>query len=428
MAARQKAAASPSRPRSSGMRATLVVALQLIVRAHGLGARTATALTASSLDTSHAACASNESFLDFIVGPGNISVSTSFGRNLQPARGMGCACRFCEDGDVRPRHAGYPRHVTSDSDVSYCFSTYPGELNWRDKECGASIGPKVQEEDVQRFLARFDHCFEPVRNSSDLPTRTLWLIGDSTSGSVRAGLTLAVRGSYQVRYFGVSFYGLLMSDKRLHSVETSRNRAVMLAMRALYVRFKQLLTQYMQEGDLLVIMEEDMQFLVLDGDAAIAQVIEHDLLDGIIKRANASLVVLGGWPRGDINATSALPGDVFARAHVAKLLQTAFDKHDTCGDATPCPPGTRPGYFISLFESYCDGELPNYDKLLAARIEDRERLQSLPDNQTLVPLCWTKLPGTSNVTAYADAPHLNTVGAIYLWPQICDAMEAVGLL
>ena len=43
------------------------------------------------------------------------------------------------------------------------------------------------------------------------------------------------------------------------------------------------------------------------------------------------------------------------------------------------------------------------------------------------PLCLNTLPGTE-VNAFRDNDHVNTAGSIYLWPHMCDAMEAVGLM
>ena len=42
-------------------------------------------------------------------------------------------------------------------------------------------------------------------------------------------------------------------------------------------------------------------------------------------------------------------------------------------------------------------------------------------------VCLNTVPGT-DLFAYRDYGHLNTVGSIYLWPHLCDAMESIGLM
>ena len=39
----------------------------------------------------------------------------------------------------------------------------------------------------------------------------------------------------------------------------------------------------------------------------------------------------------------------------------------------------------------------------------------------------TVVPGTE-LSAFRDHGHINTVGSIYMWPHICDAMESIGLM
>ena len=41
--------------------------------------------------------------------------------------------------------------------------------------------------------------------------------------------------------------------------------------------------------------------------------------------------------------------------------------------------------------------------------------------------CLGTVPGTE-LNAFRDHGHINTVGSIYMWPHICDAMESIGLM
>jgi hypothetical protein len=143
---------------------------------------------------------------------------------------------------------------------------------------------------------------------------------------------------------------------------------------------------------------------LMSGNATILA-LEQEILLPIVQAVNASLLVFGGWPRADDTLpTPSFPKDVYARAEVAHSLRdTMFTRHDRCeGNYTACPPYSRP-HFISLFESYCDGPLPNYTELNALP-------RPLPDNQTFVPNCWNTLPGVP-INGYADGAHLNTVSA-----------------
>jgi hypothetical protein len=77
---------------------------------------------------------------------------------------------------------------------------------------------------------------------------------------------------------------------------------------------------------------------------------------------------------------------------------------------------TPHAHFISLFDYFCDTPLPTLNYTSG---EDGVAGSNLT--------CTGSVPGT-DIHAYPeDDPHLNTAGSIYLWPHLCDAMEAAGL-
>jgi hypothetical protein len=139
-----------------------------------------------------------------------------------------------------------------------CFSTYAGNLNHRDDDCGISLPTTPTTEEVDSYKALYDRCLAPDRTNPDLPHRTLFLIGDSLSASLRPGVLLAVRGAYQVRSFHQTFHGMLMSEERLASVVHSRNQETSDALRELYEHLKTVLALHMRKGDVLAILEQDI--------------------------------------------------------------------------------------------------------------------------------------------------------------------------
>ena len=65
-------------------------------------------------------------------------------------------------------------------------------------------------------------------------------------------------------------------------------------------------------------------------------------------------------------------------------------------------------HYLPLFEHFCDGPLP-------------------ANETSRPPACKPVVPNTS-VDAYSpDGSHLSEVGSVYLWPFVCDAMDAMGL-
>jgi hypothetical protein len=183
---------------------------------------------------------SNASFMDYLAdGTGNLSATTSFGRGSGTSP---CACRLCS-GMVEPEH--HALHLTTSPSAGLCYSTDDSGLYYHDdcaglQHFGRAGITEATKADIDGFKAQMDACFTPDRDSADHPSRTLWLIGDSLAGSVKPGLSLAVKGAYQVRSFGIAFLGLIITPELLKT----RPPNVQDVLKAMYLHMRDLLIRY----------------------------------------------------------------------------------------------------------------------------------------------------------------------------------------
>jgi hypothetical protein len=146
--------------------------------------------------------------------------------------------------------------------------------------------------------------------------------------------------------------------------------------------------------------------------------LHRDLFAPIVLPAHASMLVLGAWPNlpGATNPLITAEDAVDAshvegagknvtksRARVRRAFESVFAQYP------------QQAHFISLFDFWCEQPLPVLSDADDVAVDD------------LSMGCSATIPGTA-IAAYppADA-HLNTVGSIYMWPHVCDAMEAAGL-
>jgi hypothetical protein len=244
--------------------------------------------------------ASNQSsYLPFLEDAhASTAVETAFGRNMDST--SPCACRFCDGVETSRR----PRQVLDDADVSLCFSTDTSNDEYID-DCMLSTFAagglaSATEADIPRYGDMLERCLTPDRDNHTLPSRTLWMIGDSLIPAIKPAVSLAVRGVYQVRSFAIAMVGVIVApgykDDKVAIVT------------ALYDRLKRLLRIHMRAGDLLVLLNLDTRMTNTS-----VGVIEHELLEQIILPAHASLLVFGAWPNspeaaGTNFGTTCVPG------------------------------------------------------------------------------------------------------------------------
>ena len=81
-------------------------------------------------------------------------------------------------------------------------------------------------------------------------------------------------------------------------------------------------------------------------------------------------------------------------------------------------------HFVSLYGQFCDDVLPT-----ANVTDDASALALASVPGSAFRRCTRFVPGT-NVFAFKEtvSGHLNAVGALYMWPFLCSAMEAEGLM
>jgi hypothetical protein len=270
-----------------------------------------------------------------------------------------------------------------------------------------------------------DQCLTPDRSSRDHPTKTMFVIGDGHVGVLMPSLVLAVRGRFQVRHVRSDSLGVF---PHRHVSMTNGARFI-----DLYKHLLTTLRKQMTIGDVLVVSmyagnwASDVGAIGLIGgsggntsgsvediDSTAVQMLEHDLLQGVVEPSHGKLFIFGEWPyygASQGQATSLLgkvssllgfsPGtalisdaDVTHQAELQRLLEPLLAHHPAL-------------HYVPLLPLFCD---------LGTELDN---------NWTTAPKgsCRQTIPGTS-IQAYSDDSHVNTVGSIYMWPHVCDAMEA----
>lgn len=330
-------------------------------------------------------------------GAGSTTVKTAFGRSLS---GGGCACRFC-DG-LTTTHQ--PRQLTDDSNASLCFSTYPLNLAlFKQFSCfTARVDDAIvtNEMTAANAPAIFDvvaatatRCLKPDRSAASLPSPTLFLLGTSISASLQAGLAYAVRGRYQIRLFAQAAFGILPwngTSYPPHGKVVPQFAAR--GLNSVYDHVRTLLTTYMEPGDLLCYLIDDDFWLPYAGQPSITHRFEKELIEDIVERNGGSTIVFSSWPHYN-QSTGAL--DRSSAGVSRQSIDRMVARHATA-------------HHISMYSLFCSGSS-----------------HSTPDQSG--DSCGKTVPGTI-MNAYLDTEHLNTAGSIYLWPHLCDMMQALDVL
>jgi len=249
--------------------------------------------------------------------------------------------------------------------------------------------------DVDELKAEITECIVPDRSSEDLPQKTMFLIGDSLAGSFHAGLSYAVRGKYQMRSFRVHEPAGVLPFATSAGSSWPTQRAVYLdVVKHLFG----LLKANMQPGDVFVVFQQHLTDSAVDtatGEAIdperpVLEQLFEEVVDGLVRPANASMIVFDVWP-------STLHTSGMQNISEALQLRQAIEPY------VADYPGV---HYISLLPYFCEGELRE------DRLADCSKSRHVPSTE---------------VNAYVDNIHLNTVGSIALWPYLCNAISDVGL-
>jgi hypothetical protein len=323
-------------------------------------------------------------------------------------------------------------------DVPYCLSTYTGKQPsledqwlevrgrdergimghsahspihnvqdiWASRGCEAkvegAIVPLPFDTATQDLITQ---CLTPDRSSPDLPAKTMFLLGDCHSAVILPGLVLAVRGAYQVRHVYSNNCGLFPHrDPSGATWFTNYERYV-----DVYSRILQTLREQMRSGDAVVISMHGANWLGHTGtvgrsangtiidlpDTTPFDMMERDLLQGVVQKAKGELIILGDWPYFE-NANHGTPDRKEAKVNQHAQVQEQLGPYIKRNKALR---------YESLVPAFCDAG-------------------TVLDNKwTMTPkgACSWNIPGSS-IAAYADDNHLRTVGSIYMWPYLCDIL------
>jgi hypothetical protein len=356
-----------------------------------------------------------EAFQPYVLdGTGDLSIPTAFGRSET----AGCACHF-DGAATTGDHASLLSAATDTGNgAQSCYSTYPQDIGMYEdeKECEISVtgvnslAGAVFGDDHK---AQITKCLTANRTSTVHPQPTVFLLGDSHSGALLPGLVYAVRGAYQVRRFRTNTVGTIPHH---YTGETDVGLKFYVDM---YKHVLATLSANMMAGDVVVMSQVMGNWngagvpvtATATGPAVdipameLIDVIEQDILTDIVTAKGGKLVIFGDWPyfQGTAgvqpagNAAAAV-ADVATHAQSQAVIEAMVAKHPT-----------NAAYF-SLVPLFC-----NTGTTLADT-----------DTEMAAGTCSWNIPGTA-INGFHNINHLTTVGALYMWPYICDQMTNLGM-
>jgi hypothetical protein len=350
----------------------------------------------------------------FLEAHASMSIDTNFGRTLS----SGCACRYC---DVATDAHVAPPDLTTSAYANLCVSTYPKPMTLIAGDENPDYFCKTQtftEDNVDNLVPiaveNINSCLTPDRSNVTFPQRTIFLIGDSIAGAVLPGIALAVRGAYQVRSMYVGQYGMVTppTSQFVQWLNASGQPKTAASLTSLYDITLSVLKQQMQAGDLLVIAQQDTNVLAANivsppddyiskPTYGVMDAMEHDFIEGIVEPIGAKALILGAWETNE-----RAPGRMNRKALARKMITDMVGRH------------SNSSHFIDMFSYFCDKEMDDL-----STFTDPEDGYS---NTTVLPECSRLLPGTT-IRAFRDDFHINSAGAIYLWPYMCSALESQSL-
>jgi hypothetical protein len=357
-----------------------------------------------SVDTpSSPQSAESSSFTSFFSSMGDASVPTAYGRSLE---GRGCSCRY-SDGVVSTNRAPF---VTTDVNVSLCMSTYPvnsANAKGPNNPCQADVASSADGKTDLDTIG-MDWIQSCLRRSTGngYPNRTIFLLGDSVAGAVVNTLALAARGVFQVRLLslpGIQYNQLICSSQYrmiLDVLQSQLQPGDIFAFKFMY-----LLDAVDEPTPNDSISPNCLDQVAQEGMPALFRALEQ-LVTTTIEPAGAQMLLIGNWPAlryGAVgNGLDEAPIIAGWKEDFGDDDPQHYPSHDTFAPLLERFPQLV--FYITLFEPFV--------------VEHR----SVLDFHKYI------LPGWPGLNGYYDHSHLNAVGSIYLWPFVCDKMEAQGLL
>jgi hypothetical protein len=275
-------------------------------------------------------------------------------------------------------------------------------------------GNEGQYDDATKEL--ITECLTPDRSSPELPSKTMFLLGDCHSAVNLNPLLLAVRGVYQIRHVYSDTVGLFphRAEMKTAHLQTHPGRYI-----DVYNQILKSLRTQMKRGDVVVISMFAGNWAANNGVISRASghgaptsarevkdsphmtpvdLMERDILRDIVEPAHGKLYVLGDWPyfpEMGHGTPAHAEAKVEGQAKLQALLEPVLARH----------PKTL--HYESLLPHFCnEGTMLHNDTKKAPK-----------------GACTWNVPGTS-LPAFVDENHLTTVGSVYMWPYLCDALTA----
>jgi len=348
-----------------------------------------------------------------VDGTGNLQIPTMYGRSET----SGCGCRFC-DGFTTPQWAQPNFTVSTTSsdidmpDVGLCMSLVEPAPDLGPSSCFLDSDQFSSDMDLDEAKQQVTDCLTPDRSDETTwPTKTMFLIGDSHSQSLRPALALAVRGKYQVRFFAIGGCGVLPTTTC--SELASATNDVLGDVSNLYEHLLSTLMDAVEADDVIAVMQLADTWRLYEPlgisrfiEATPIELLMSDIIERVAQPHKAQVIVFGDWtPNTEFK-------EWFHNALAQEALEISFQKN---------PEVFAFVHMISLYSLFCDDVLPGLE------------------NDGLVgPTCTHFIPGTTVEAFEGDGGleevvtavhgHFNPVAAAYAWPRVCDMLSEAGLM
>lgn len=346
-------------------------------------------------------CTTSAGYTDYITDEkGDLSIPTCFGAT---ATGK-CSC---QTGTVASTHTSLLAGSTAATSQQCMSADTSGDVFYMSDACNMGASTYA----TPAALTMITTCLTPDRTDANLPTATMFVLGDSHMGATAPGLVYAVRGHYQVRHLRTNTYGIFP-----HSIEAvcGNDCTTDAQYVTIYNQILSTLSSVMQQGDVVALASWSagwgMTPLVGTGVESTTQttmdMMKETMLDAVITPAGGSLVIFGDWPYFESNGVAGQPPSGTPAAADVRVQMELKPQAEALAAANTNV------HYVSLVGLFCESDL---DSLTTGATE-------MAAGQ-----CSYNIPGTT-INGYANQEHLNTVGSIYMWPFICDELTTAGLI
>jgi len=321
----------------------------------------------------------------------------------------GCACTVCSnfefDENYHSKRAttepGHPLCIYEEKYGDVLESWHESMRNGWSKSPGKELCTSgANGHDLEKDKRQAEQCLTPDY-SVGMPQKTVWILGDSHAEELRLPLALATRGHFQVRGYLATGIGWVPGwDASPARLQTSSEVHEWLD---IFHFVFDTIASHIRPGDVIVLMEGNRGIHVEETPHDILSFVEtsvKETLENIIlataESVNAKLFVMGDW--------DAHLGE--SQKHPTETLANLVGRRDMVADIKTRHPDSI--YFFDLYNLFCDSELPVGD--------------------APPPTCQRYIPGSNLVAFPTESEHMNTAGALYIWPRICDIFEGLGTL